>query len=63
MWLASTSSYDENHLMNAYWDLGGNGSMSYYSYYSNGDHGFRPIICLKTGVKIQEFGNSYILKK
>lgn len=63
MWLASTSSYDENHLMNACWDLGGNGSMSYYSYYSNGDHGFRPIICLKTGVKIQEFGNSYILKK
>jgi len=64
MWLASTSSYDENHLMNVYsWGAEQNGNMSFYSYYSNVDHGFRPIICLKTGVKIQEFGNSYILKK
>ena len=58
MWLASPSAYDSTGVMNVYFNGYVNGSI-YYSKYP----GFRPLVCLKSGVQLeQQADGSYKLK-
>ena len=52
MWLASPSAYGSGYLFNADYD----GNLNEYNY-SNGDLGFRPLVCLKSSVQLEAQGD------
>ena len=58
MWLASPSANFSNYLM--YADCYGNLSNNYYTDYGN--PGFRPVVCLKSKVKLQKVVDGYEIR-
>ena len=58
MCLASPSAYDANDVMSVRYD----GRVDYY-YYNRPYLGFRPLVCLKSGIKLQESGNGFEIVK
>ena len=54
MWLASPSAVDTNDVMS----VTCSGRVRYY-YYGNAYFGFRPLVCLKSGIKLQESGAGF----
>ena len=57
VWLASPSAYSSGGLVRAYY----NGSLNNYSYSSDGP-GFRPVVCLKSKVKLQKVVDGYEIR-
>ena len=57
MWVASPSAYYTNHVMRV--DCTGYVSNNYYY---NGNAGFRPLVCLKSNVQLQESGDGFSIK-
>ena len=58
VWLASPSAYHGYDLMTVDW-----GGYVYYSGYDRGDRGFRPLVCLKSDVTLQDNGDgTYTIK-
>ena len=57
MWLASPSAINTNLVMYVHYDgfVGYNG-------YSNGGNGFRPLVCLKSNIQLQESGDGFSIK-
>ena len=58
MCMASPSAYDANDVMSVRYD----GRVDYY-YYNRPYLGFRPLVCLKSGIKLQESGNGFEIVK
>ena len=58
MWLAGPSADGIYRVMGVYAD----GSVGYDGYYST-YIGFRPLVCLKSGIKLQESGNGFEIVK
>ena len=54
MWLASPCAFDSNYVMRVY----SNGAVYYYNF-DYTDIGFRPLVCLKSGIKLQESGAGF----
>ena len=57
MWLASPSAYGTDSVMYVYY----NGSVKYHLYYYI-FFGFRPLVCLKSNVQLQESGDGFSIK-
>ena len=58
MWVASPSNYNSNCVFNVNYV----GLMNYNNY-GNSDIGFRPLICLKSDVKLRETADGYVIQK
>ena len=57
MWLASPSAITPNYVM--YVSCGGDVAYDYYNY---NYYGFRPLVCLKSNVQLQESGDGFSIK-
>ena len=60
MWLASPSALSTRYVLRVYYD--GYVGHSGYSLSSNGHYGFRPLVCLKSNVQLQESGDGFSIK-
>lgn len=58
MWLASPSAGNAYYVMGVYYNGNVNGN-----YCSNGNRGFRPLVCLKSNVQLQESGDGFSIKQ
>ena len=57
MWLASPSAHSTGYVMNVFC----NGDVT-YGYYYTSNTGFRPLVCLKSNVQLQESGDGFSIK-
>ena len=57
MWVASPSAYSTNDVMNVIYDGYVNSNL-----YNDTDVGFRPLVCLKSNVRLQESETGFVIK-